>query len=98
MLNDFKESDNKFDFESDVNIQNNEIWVIQNESFLLHNYLLLHTLLKIWVNLLIFKQFNYLCLCIVYINFSMFSFVICSHMLIFISYILIFVCNLFIYI
>jgi len=32
MLNDFKESD-KIDFETEDNIQNNEIWVIQNESF-----------------------------------------------------------------
>jgi len=96
MLNDFKESD-KIDFETEVNIENNEIWVIRNESFFLHNCLLLLTFLKIWVNLSIFEKFNYLCLCIVYINFSIFSFVICSHMLIFISYILIFVCNFFLF-
>ena len=33
MINDFKESDNKFDFETQVNIQNNKIWVIYNEYF-----------------------------------------------------------------
>ena len=61
----------------------------------LHNCLLLLIFPKICVKLLIFEQFNYLSLCIVYINFSMFSFVICSHMLIFISYILIFFCIFF---